>query len=190
MSASRLRRTSIALAILVAGASSACSGDKQAKPVETTTVPVPRAAPNVEPCLLSQEEVKKATGMDPVGPGEGAINSCWYSLTPKGGGEPTRFEIRVKPWVSDISVLEAEKVSRPNRKPIEFSDVSQGMVTFEPDTQFADLPVFIMTTKGYVFLNWVPARQIVKDDGKTSISLGKAVAKKLDSLPIEAIANG
>jgi hypothetical protein len=176
----------VAVGVLLLTLPTACLGGKKsdsAKDVAATTVADgPRPAPNVDPCVLSAEEMKKISGLVANGPGQGNIQLCAYEVTAK-NGSVGRLEIRVKPWVTDPGVVASEKTVRDARTAVELPGVGKAAIAFEADPAFKDVPAFVMTNSGFATITWMPGAEPNKDDTKAVVALAKAIAKKLEVPP-------
>jgi hypothetical protein len=169
----------------------ACFGKKGAsssssKSTDTTIETVtsvadgPRPAPTVESCMLSSDEVKKATGLTPAAPGEGSIQACIYQITGKTGAAG-KLELRARPWVTDKGVIEGQKRNFEQRVAVEMPDVGLGAIAFEGDPAYNEVPGFVMTKSGLVSIVWTPGAEVTKEDTKVVEGLAKAIAKKLEN---------
>jgi hypothetical protein len=176
----------VAVGVLLLTVPTACLGGtkaESAKDAPTTTVADgPRPAPNVDPCVLSADEMKKASGLVATGPGQGNIQLCAYEMTAKSGAVG-RLEIRVKPWVTDPGVIDSEKSVRDARTVVEMPGVGKAAIAFEADPAFKDVPAFVMTNSGFATITWLPGAEPTKDDTKAVVGLTKAIAKKLEVPP-------
>jgi hypothetical protein len=163
------------------GATSSSSGTTDTT-IETVTAPTdgPRPATAVEPCMLSSDEVKKATGLNPAAPGEGNIQACIYQMTGKGGAVG-KIEVRAKPWVTDKGIIEGQKRNFEQRVAVDLPTVGLGAIVFEGDAAYKEVPGFVMTKSGLVSIVWTPGTESTKDDTKIVEGLAKAIAKKLEN---------
>lgn len=186
MTLSRAVRPLVATTLLLAIPTACIGGGSKSETADTTVVTAsqgPRPAPNVDPCVLSAEEIKKATGFEPAGPGAGSVMSCTYSLASK-KGDVGRLEIRVKPWVTDAGIVALERDNRPDRAAVELENTGQAAVAFEADAVYPDVPAFVMTNTGLASINWQPGAEPGKDDTKLVVTVAKAIAKKLEVPPV------
>lgn len=148
---------------------------------KTTIEAAAAPAAELDPCVLTPAEVESAIGMLPPTAGEGDPSSCLYLVNSEAGA--VRFEIKVKPWVTDRSVFEAVKESYESRVAIEDSKVGKGLLTFKPSLHDTDLPAYLLTSKGLVNVILYPAGPPTEADAKLVVKLAKAVDKKLASQP-------
>jgi hypothetical protein len=168
----------------------ACFGKKSASPssgstdttIETVTSVAdgPRPAATVEPCMLTMDDVQKATGLTPVAAGAGNIQACTYEITDKAGAVG-KLELRAKPWVTDKGIIEGTKRNFEARVPLDLPTVGLGAIVFEADPAFKEVPGFVMTKSGLVSLVWTPGAEATKDDTKVVEGLTKVIAKKLEN---------
>jgi hypothetical protein len=186
MVSGRFARSVFVGVFLLAVPTACLGGNKTAKAkaeTPTTVADGPRPAPNVDPCVLSVDEMKKASGLVAGGPGRGNIQLCAYEVTTK-SGVAGHLEIRVKPWVTDPGVVQSEKTVRDARVAVDLPDVGKGAVAFEADPAFKDVPAFVMTNSGFATITWMPGAEPTKDDTKVVVALAKAIAKKLEVPPV------
>jgi hypothetical protein len=194
LASSSMRRatTTGAVALSIAAVLTGCFGGKEKAAPTTasgsTANGAPTPSPTVDPCVLTVDEVKKAIGTAPSGPGQGTAFQCVYQIPGK-DGTVSSFEIRVKGWVSDPGVIETERQIRGNRTPVEV-EAGRGALVFEADPLYKDVPGFVMTNAGYATITWLPGGEPTEKDTKAVVAITKAVGKKLEApIPIQLPGN-
>lgn len=172
-----------AAALGALSALTACAGDTTSA-ATTTTVQAggpPQRAKAIEPCLMTLDDVAKALGRTPDAPGEGTEESCSYVFNSSAG--ESRLQLRIRPYVTDPVALKAAKQNHPSCTPVEVPKVGEGMIMFEPDANFNDVPAYLLTSRGMVQILYFPAGGATDKDSKAVVTLSKAIDKKISALP-------